>query len=46
MGVCYHGTKVNNSESIVKNSVKVEQRNKFGIGIYSTIILTLLKNIP
>jgi hypothetical protein len=38
-------TKVNNSESIVQNRLKVEQRNKFGIGIYSTIILTMLKNI-
>ena len=34
--VCYHGTKVNNAESIVKNGLKVGQRNKFGVGIYCT----------
>ena len=45
MAVCYNGNKVNNAESIVKNGYKVEQRNKFGVGIYCTIILTLLKNI-
>ena len=45
MAVCYNGNKVNNAESIVKNGYKVEQRNKFDVGIYCTIILTLLKNI-
>ena len=34
--VCYHGTKVNNAESIVKNGLKVGQRHKFGVGIYWT----------
>ena len=42
--VCYHGTKVNNAESIVNNGLKVGQRNKFGVGIYCTPNIELLKN--
>ena len=45
IAVCYHGNEVNNSESIIKNRLKFGQKNKFGIGIYCSIILKLLKNI-
>ncbi len=34
--VCYHGTKVSNAESIVKNGLKIGKRFKFGVGIYCT----------
>ena len=34
--VSYHGTKIENTESIVQYGLKVGQRNKFGVGIYCT----------
>ena len=34
--VSYHGTKVENAESIVQYGLKVGEKNKFGVGIYCT----------